>query len=60
MSALMDRFGGYGMALLALGWMLSAPLGMVYWGAKGWLLGVVLSLLLPWFGLVSAVGGMLS
>lgn len=55
MSALMDRLGGLGMVLLVLGWMLSAPLGMIYWGAKGWLLGVVLSLILPWFGLVSVV-----
>ena len=60
MSALMDRLGGYGMVLLVLGYAFSAPLGMIYWGAKGWLLGVVLSLILPWFGLVSMVGGMLS
>lgn len=55
MSDLMDRFGGYGAALLVLGYVASAPVGMIYWGAKSWLLGVVLSLILPWYGLISTL-----
>ncbi|MDQ0510624.1 hypothetical protein [Ancylobacter amanitiformis] len=59
MSPFLDRLGGIGAALLVIGWCISAPLGMIYWGAKGWLLGVVLSLIVPAYGLVSTVFGVL-
>ncbi|MCK0210065.1 hypothetical protein MWN33_18695 [Starkeya koreensis] len=55
MTDFMDRLGGIGACILVLGYIASAPLGMIYWGAKGWLLGVVLSMILPWFGGVSAL-----
>jgi len=55
MSPLTDRLGGLGVGVLAAGWIISAPLGMIYWAAKGWLLGVVLSLILPGFGLLSTL-----
>lgn len=55
MTDFMDRLGGIGACILVLGYIASAPLGMIYWGAKGWLLGVVLSLILPWFGGVSVL-----
>lgn len=55
MTDFMDRLGGIGACILVLGYIASAPLGMIYWGAKGWLLGVVLSLILPWFGAVSVL-----
>lgn len=51
----MERLGSFGACALVLGYIASAPLGMIYWGAKGWLLGVVLSLILPWFGAVSVL-----
>lgn len=60
MSDLMDRLGGFGMALFVLAWAFSAPIGMLYWGAKGWLLGVVLSLIVPGFGVVSTAAAVLS
>lgn len=55
MTDFMDRLGGIGACILVIGYIASAPLGMIYWGAKGWLLGVVLSLILPWFGGVSVL-----
>jgi len=60
MTAFRDRLGGLGAAVLVIGWCLSAPLGMVYWGVKGWLLGVVLSVLVPWYGLLSVLWGILA
>ncbi|WP_428029536.1 hypothetical protein [Ancylobacter sp.] len=59
MRDLMERLGSFGMLVLVLGYIASAPLGMIYWGAKGWLLGVVLSLILPGYGLVSTMFGVL-
>ena len=59
MTGFMDRLGSLGIALFVIGWCISSPLGMIYWAAKGWLLGVVLSLILPGFGLVSTMCGVL-
>lgn len=55
METVWEKLGSFGIMALALAWIISAPLGMIYWGAKGWLLGVVLSLILPGFGVVSTV-----
>ncbi|WP_454683506.1 hypothetical protein [Ancylobacter moscoviensis] len=60
MTDFMDRLGGIGACILVLGYIASAPLGMIYWGAKGWLLGVVLSLILPGFGLLSTLAKIVS
>lgn len=59
MTDFMDRLNSLGIALFVIGWCISSPLGMIYWGAKGWLLGVVLSLILPGFGLLSTAIGLL-
>jgi hypothetical protein len=56
MQAFMEKLGSAGMMVLVVGWIVSAPLGMVYWGAKGWLLGVVLSMIIPGFGVLSVLG----
>lgn len=60
MSPLLDRLGGFGLMLLTLGWIVSAPLGMIYWAAKGNLLAVVLSLIFPGFGIVTTAWAVLS
>lgn len=60
MTDLMDRLSSLGIVLFVIGYIISAPLGMIYWGAKGWLLGVVLSLILPGFGLLSTLAQIVS
>ncbi len=47
------RTAGY--ALLAIGTIASTLVGLVYWSVQGWIMGVVLSALIPGFGLVSTV-----
>lgn len=60
MTDLMDRLSSFGIALFIIGYIVSAPFGMIYWAAKGWLLGVVLSLVLPGFGLLSTLAQLAS
>jgi hypothetical protein len=40
---------------LALASLTSAYTGLVYWAVQGWLLGVILSVLLPGFGAASVI-----
>jgi hypothetical protein len=58
--AALEKLGSVGVFLLVVGWILSAPFGMIFWTGKGWLLGVVLSLIIPGFGIITTVATMLS
>ncbi|PLX37451.1 MAG: hypothetical protein C0606_03860 [Hyphomicrobiales bacterium] len=48
-----DKFGGVAVAVLAIAWGASAPIGMIYWAIQGSLVGVVLSLIVPGYGVIS-------